>query len=165
MNKMKVIYLTVLFASFNYLIGQTPVIASKAMFATELEGFSVDETFGLPSKSIDSFIRISVDSMVEYGRFFSITRDTMLIKDHSIFNDGNYNIDSIKAKYGHIKFINFEKFEKKKGKISKRKKRKDAPFLFLKLNSVFLKLIPFLALFLIMLIYNYRTLVFKFINK
>lgn len=165
MNKFKVIFFTISFVCFNYLIGQTPVIASKAMFASELEGFSVDETFGLPSKSIDSFVRISVDTMVEYGRFFSITKDTMLIKNHSIFNNGNYNIDSVKAKYAHIRFINFEKFEKKKEKISKRKKSKDAPFLFLKMNSVFLKLIPFISLFLILLIYNFRTFIFKFINK
>lgn len=165
MNKFKVIFFFSLLAVFYGLSGQTPVIASKAYYTNEFDDFSLDETFGLPNKSIDSFVRISKDSMVEFGTFFTITRDTMRIKDHNIFNDGKYNIDSIKAKYANIKFINFEKFEKTTSKKSKKKRKGDLPFLFLNLKSIFLKLMPFVILFIFMLVYNYRTIILKFIYK
>jgi len=75
--------------------------------------FNYSDNFGLPSRDIDSIIKISDKKIVEVPTFPQYyKRDTINIKDYYMFKNPKISMDSIRKKYPDIKFVGFDKPKK-----------------------------------------------------
>lgn len=101
---------------------QTPVIALKSLNQkVNKESLKTDETFGLPSKSIDTIKKIDNERLVEIGRLFDRTVDTFEIKEYWMLKYWKFNIDSVRKHHPGITFIGFDNQESSIRKKDKKK--------------------------------------------